>query len=342
MLLKKNNHLLPRLIIKNWQDKGGKIYSKNNNDYSEISYLDFSSKYYYSLGLKDDNLENRISKFEARIGNVIKKIKESSKAVLLTGKELELLKLFCVLSACRQHNTSPVILNDESGIYSNNNYILGVPLVKTQRKAVDATSKIIDEFERINTLPNDSMFENWSPAMNSNTTNSLLALGQHLSIIKSSSNNIMISDICAIIECTMDSDYLYTYVPISPCIALLLVKSEYYQTREDFESTKERFGRKYGNGNKDPFISTIFQNDESALLNNSYRRKLLVTNVPSEIDVPRYNSAFLSIHECDKTIFEMFNSIVYEDGKKIVYCSENDLELSRRKLQDRYISWDVG
>lgn len=338
MSLKKNNHLLPRLIIKNWQDKGGKIYSKNSKIHRKISSLDFSSKYYYSLGLKDDNLENRISKFETRIGYVIKKIKESPKAVLLTGKEIELLKLFCVLSACRQHNTSPVILDDESGMYSNNNYIFGVPLVKTQQEAVGITSEIIDEFERINALPNDSMFDNWSRIINSNTNNSFLALGQHLSIIKSSSNNIMVSDVCAIIECTMDSDYLYTYVPISPCLALLLVKSKYYQTREDFESTKERFGRKYGNGNKDPFISTIFQNDESALFNNSYRRKLLVTNVPSETDVPRYNFAFLSIHECDETLFEMLNSIVYEDGKKIVYCSENDLELSRCRLQDRYIS----
>ena len=40
----------------------------------------------------------------------------------LTGKELELLKLYCVLCGSRHSFTSEVIKEDVSGIYQSNNY----------------------------------------------------------------------------------------------------------------------------------------------------------------------------------------------------------------------------
>jgi len=121
--MKKNNHLLPRFIIKKWEKDEAKLYDKKSKNVREILKNDYSEKYYYSLGKEDDILENRIAKFETVIGRILKRIEDSDSSIKLSGKDLELLKLFCILSACRQENTSPLIKDDESGIYENNNYI---------------------------------------------------------------------------------------------------------------------------------------------------------------------------------------------------------------------------
>lgn len=336
--MKINNHLLPRLLLRNWEELGAHLFCKKNRKYRELTKSDFSSKYYYSLGKPDDTLENRIARFETRIGHILKKIKTATSTVLLTGKEIELVKLFCYLSACRQHNTSIVIKSDESGIYRNNNYLFGTPLVKTQDQAVSLTEEIIKEFERILTLPDDSLFNNWSGVILPMTNNTPLCQGMHISIIKSKGNNILVSDICAIIECTMDSDYLFTYVPISPKIALLLVKSKYYQSMRQFEYTKKRLGSKYGMGNADPYISEIFCEDESVLFDSCYTQDLNVTVIPSTIDVQSYKSAYLKIRNCNDISIQRLNSIMFEDGNKIVVCNKKDLDRAKSKLMIRKVT----
>jgi len=52
---------------------------------------------------------------------------------------------------------------------------------------------------------------------------------------------------------------LFTYVPASPRTVLLIVKSKYYDTPNEYFNTLYRFGKKYGNGNPDPFLSSIFR-----------------------------------------------------------------------------------
>lgn len=156
--IKKKNHLLPRMIIKRWEEKDGKIFDKENYLSREIDKLDYSEKYYYSLGKEDDVLENRISKFEAYVGNLLKRINISVTQIELTEKEMEMLKLYVLLQSCRTHNTSPVIISDESGIYQKNNYLFGVPLVETQESAVKLTSMICDEFDRIMQLDDSAKY----------------------------------------------------------------------------------------------------------------------------------------------------------------------------------------
>ncbi|WIF88301.1 DUF4238 domain-containing protein [Acholeplasma laidlawii] len=337
-MTKVNNHLLPRLIIRNWEELKAVLYDKKSNSYIKLTKNDFAEKYYYSLGEKDDKLETRISKFETRIGHILKKIKESNTVVSLSGKEIELLKLFCYLSACRQHNTSAVIKSDQSGIYKNNNYLFGTPLVNNQKDAVDLTDRIIDEFERIQSLSDDAIFDNWTGVIFPSTNNTYLCQGMHLSIIKSSKKSILVSDICAIIECTMDSDYLYTYIPISPEFALLLVKSKYYQNMDQFEYTKRRFGNKYGLGTIDPYISEMFYEDESVLFDSCSIKELNVTIVPTVVQVTKYNKAEIVINSCNDIVFKRFNSIMYEDGNKILVCKKEDLNKAKSKLNIRKVT----
>ena len=63
-MVKKNNHLLPRMVIKRWEEHNGKIYDKETKQIRDVEKLDYSKEYYYSLGKVDDELENRISVFE--------------------------------------------------------------------------------------------------------------------------------------------------------------------------------------------------------------------------------------------------------------------------------------
>ena len=61
----------------------------------------------------------------------------------------------------------------------------------------------------------------------------------HLCIFRNTENNIALSDVFAIIENTIDSDHLYTYIPVSPKTALFLVKTKYYITVENRDYVKE-------------------------------------------------------------------------------------------------------
>ena len=329
MVIKINNHLLPRLITKNWKQEKGKLYDKELEIKRNIQKLDYSEKYYYSLGKPDDALENRISKFENVITLILKKVNNAEKSIRLTGKEIELLKLFCVLAACRQDNTSSLIKGDESGIYADNNYIFGVPLIKTKEEAVKTTSSIIDDFEKISKLPKDTKFRNWSRVIEAEYSGSFYNLGQHLVILRNDNNSNIISDICAIIEYTMDSDYLFTYVPISPKTALVLVKSKYYDNLEEYIYTLKRFGSKYGNGKSDPYLSAIFENNEHILFNSYSSVRSAVHLKETYFKVKEYVEATVHIKSVSLNEIRQFNSVIFEDGKKILYTNEKELEFAK-------------
>lgn len=91
---KKYNHIYPDFHIQKWINNGGKIYNKNTKHIrGYIRQHDFTVSYYYSLGEKNSELEDRISVFETYISPLIKKIDQSEKSVRLSAKELEILKL---------------------------------------------------------------------------------------------------------------------------------------------------------------------------------------------------------------------------------------------------------
>jgi len=94
------------------EKEDGKLYNKENKSDQKVHREDYSKKYYYSLGRVDDFLENRIAVFESVIAPILKRIEESNNSIKLLGKEMELLKLFCVLAACRQENISSLIKSD--------------------------------------------------------------------------------------------------------------------------------------------------------------------------------------------------------------------------------------
>lgn len=310
MVIKKKNHILPRMVIKRWEKCNGKIFEKELNRVRKIQKKDFSVEYYYSLGKEDDELENRISKFECYIASVLKKINDSEQEVVLNVKEIEILKLYAVLQSCRNHNTSPVIKEDESGIYLNNNYLFGVCLVETQEDAVNITKKICDEFDKIIKLNDNDVYE------------SSLCYGMHLVLAYNNSNAFLISETTAIIECSMDSDYMFTYIPISPNISLILAKTKYFYDYASIENTKIRFGNKYGNGIPDPYLSNVL--DDYKLIYNGKKM------TDGKVCIKYINLS--------KNEINCLNSIIYEDGQKILYSSEQYLESAKRKCNIRIVN----
>lgn len=275
--------------------------------------LDYSKEYYYSLGKVDDELENRISLFESYIGKILKQLNEATNnEITLSEKDMEILKLYVVLQSCRNDNTSPYIIDDESGFYQNNRYLFGVPLVSTQDSAVKLTTLICDEFERIKKLDSSVGYSYDFRFLQGGTINSRICWGLHLVIVNNPELEFIVSETTAVIECTMDGDYLYTYVPVSPKTGLLLVKSKYYYTEELIEYTKARFGRKYGNGYPDPYLSDVIK--DSKLIFNGIAKDGKVT--------------LKLINLSKEEIYEL-NSVIYEDGHKILYSNEKSLEESK-------------
>ncbi len=309
MAIKINNHLLPRMVIKRWEENNGKIFDKEENKIRKVNKYDYSEKYYYSLGKKDDELENRISTFESYIGNILKQLNEAQSSIELTKKDIEILKLYVILQSCRNNNTSPVIKNDESDIYLNNNYLFGVPLVTTQEEAVQVTTKICDEFNRIKNL-NDNI----------NERTSSFCYELHLVIVANENNKFIISETTSIIECTMDSNYLFAYVPISPKLGLILTNSKYYFSEKDIEFTKQRFGNKYGNGKPDSYLSELLSDN-----------KLVYNGTETN------NKIKLNFIKLAKEEIYSLNSIIYEDGNKILFCNESSLEEAKNKNPVREI-----
>ena len=311
---KVHNHLLPRMVIKRWESANGKIFSKSDESSSSrsVKHYDYSKPYYYSLGKEDSLLEDRISLFEAYVGELFKKINEANDSIIISEKDMEILKLYVILQSCRNENTSSYIKSDESDIYRNNNYIQGVPLLSSQEDVVEFTNSVCDEFERIKNIGDGYDYSYDYKIFNPKCLNSYLSFGLHLVIVSNSTNSFMVSETTAVIECTMDGDYLYTYVPISPKIGLMLVKSRYFIDKEKIEYTKIRFGNKYGNGFPDPWLSHAIR--DKKLIYNGKTENHLVT-----LDIVKLST------------FEIYclNSVIYEDGKRILYCNEEALEKAK-------------
>lgn len=306
-MVKKNNHLLPRMVIKRWEEHNGKIYDKETKQIRDVEKLDYSKEYYYSLGKVDDELENRISVFEGYIGQILKQLNEATDKVKLSEKDMEILKLYVCLQSCRNDNTSTYIIEDESGIYQNNNYIFGVPLISTQDEAIKVTSLICDEFEKIKKLDNKSKYNYDYRFMTVNGINSLLGFGLHLVIVNNDKNEFLISETTAVIECTIDGDYLFTYVPVSPKIGLILAKSKYFYTRETIEYTKNRLGMEHC-GFPDTYLSEILEDG-----------KLIFNGIIKDGEVT------FDIVRLDMSEIIKLNTVIYEDGQKILFSNEDAL-----------------
>ncbi|MDR2201319.1 MAG: DUF4238 domain-containing protein [Clostridiales bacterium] len=336
---KQYNHIYPWLHIKKWAAFDGKIFNKSKKQSHRIKLRreknsTFTIKYYYSLGEPNDELENRIELFEVYIGDLIKKIDEAESSILLNRKEIELLKLYVALCACRQHNTTEVIKDDQSKVYRSNNYGIGVPRVATQKDAVVLTNMIIDDFERIKKLPDNKVCGSLDAIYNAEQS-SVFTRGQHLCIFRSETSKICVSNVCSIIENTMDSDYLYCYTPISPRTALLLVKSEYYYDKETFEYTKIRFGATYGgHGPIDSHISEILgrynEFDSESELFCSYRESFLKDCSESVCTSREQDKAAVKISNIPDFLIQLFNSIFYEDGDEFIYLKDEELEFAQK------------
>ncbi|MGM9880993.1 MAG: DUF4238 domain-containing protein [Bacilli bacterium] len=305
---KKNNHLLPRMVIKRWEEHNGKIFDKETNQIREVEQLDYSKEYYYSLGKVDDELENRISVFEGYIGRILKQLNEATDKVELSEKDMEILKLYACLQSCRNDSTSSYINEDESGIYQNNNYIFGTPVISTQDEAVKLTTLICDEFERIKKLDNNMKYNYNYRFMNFGGINSMMVMGLHLVIVGNDSNEFLVSETTAVVECTLDGDYLFTYVPVSPKIGLILAKSKYFYTKDEIENTKVRLGMKYG-GWPDPYLSEVLDDE-----------KLIFYGKPNSGKVT------FKIVKLDITEIVKLNTVIYEDGHKILFSNEDALK----------------
>ncbi len=333
--MKQNNHLYPAFHIRKWIGQGGRIYDKDEAVDNRIRRVnprkDFSAKYYYSLGEKDDGLENRISSFEREIAPLIEQIDDATKSVNLTRKQLELLKLYCSLCANRHANTCEVIKSDESGIYRSNNYLIGTHRIETQNDAVEVTAMIVNEFERKKAISKETNNDNNKQYLNAFT------FGLHLAIFRSEAPILMISDRFCILENTIDSDHLYSYIPISPRTALLLVKSKYYYDFDHFESTCIRFGNKYGLGTPDPYLSDLL-GAEVGLYEDRLFRAAFKDELMTEPADDTCESLYVKIQHLPKEVFRLFNSIYCEDGKIILYCDKEELEFAlSHKLKCRDI-----
>ena len=233
---------------------------------------------------------------------------------------MEILKLYAILQSCRNDNTSSYINKDEFGIYQNNNYIFGVPLISTQDEAVKLTSLICNEFERIKKLNSNIKYNYDYQLMNFDGINSRMGCGLHLVIVGNDKNEFLVSETTAVIECTIDGDYLFTYVPISPKIGLILAKSKYFYTRDQIDYTKKRLGTKY-NGYPDPYLSVVLKDEK--LVFNGIEKDSMIT---------------FDIVKLDMKEITALNSVIYEDGQKILFSNEDALNNAKISNPSRKLS----
>lgn len=328
-IVKKYNHYYSRFHIKKWQENNGKIFDKTKESKRRIVInKDFTKEYYYSENEPNNELEDRIGDFEAYIGSIIKKVDTAQDSAQLTGKEYEILKLYCVLCANRHHFATEVIKNDESGIYRSNNYLYGVYSVKDKEEALNMTRFILEEFERLK-KQSEVQATIYSPIISYYPCVS--TIGLHLEILKRDKPDIIISDRCCLTENTLDSDYLYTYVPVSPYTALFLIKSKYYLDFATFKYTKERFGRKYGGGMPDPYLSVVFRGREQLLFSSAYWIRSNVHVFEVYLPQQRAYQVTLKIKDMPTGIVKQMNSMLCEDGDLILYCDKTALETALKE-----------
>lgn len=338
-----NSHFIPNFHLKKWMHIGASIFDKAKEksirltNASSIRY--FSQKFYYSHE-NDDTLEKRLAKFEAFISHLIIKIDGAENAVTLTGKELYLLKLYCYLCACRQDNTTEVIKSDESGIYQSNHYLWGIPQIHGKDNIIQFTESIVAEFERV---INDKAFvslEDFSPIINMTIFDNHIRLNLkklHLCIFRNDDSNIALSDVFAVIENTIDSDHLYTYIPVSPKTALFLVKTKYYITAERIFESRNRLAQNNG-AYADPYLSVIFEHEELKLVCSYYLVRSAVHVKETYLPKTDFSNVTIQIRNLSNVIVDKLNSIMYEDCHYFVYKNTEQLEKSKISVPDRVIT----
>ena len=139
-------------------------------------------------------------------------------------------------------------------------------------------------------------------------------------IVSNSKDSFLVSETTAVMECDMDGNYLYTYVPVSPRKGLILAKSKYFQDDETIKQTKIRFGYKYGLGIPDEYLSLII--DDHKLINNVEQSGTSLT---------------FKVIELSDEETKSLNSIIYQGGKKILYCNKETLEQAKTPLLGRNV-----
>jgi len=350
--MKINNHYLPRFHIKKWKDLGGKLYNKNTDRTRKINQLDFSKKNYYSTD-GTDSLENRIAKFESYISEIIRKIDGENESINLTGKQLYLLKLYCAFCSYRHQFTSEVIIEDDFAMYKSNNYLWGVRRYTEKKDILYITEEIVKVYEIVEQDSNFDHLESFTSILPSKKMlaigNPTLALyGQHLAIIRSEEKWMCISERCAIIENTLDSDHLFTYVPVSPKTALLLVKTKYYLDQKKYDESRKRLSLKNGGYRPDPYLSVIFgscasRNYDSSLFCSYYKPFVKSMVHVGETFLPNndYSRVTVKINTIPKLIIDNFNAIFYQDGSKFIHINDEQLIRARTLPTDyRHITMD--
>ena len=136
----------------------------------------------------------------------------------------------------------------------------------------------------------------------------------HLVIVSNPDKSFLVSETTAIIECDIDGNFLYTYVPVSPNKALILAKSKYFNDEETINQTKIRLGT----GIPDEYLSCLI--DDYKLINTAKQSGSELT---------------FDIIELSKTEARVLNSIIYEDGDKILFCNQEALEQAKTSLECR-------
>ena len=131
---------------------------------------------------------------------------------------------------------------------------------------------------------------------------------------------------------TIDSNYLYTYVPISPKTSLLLINSSYYNELNSYYSKLDEYD--------DPYLSLLFNYEEDILF-HSYNHVRSNVHINEEyLFVEKYNMARVLIDKVSEDIFKDFNSIIYSDGTKILFTNEKGLnDAKENKLLYRKITF---
>lgn len=294
--------------------------------------------YFYSDDCSDE-LENRLSKFECYIAPLITKIDCEEALVSITGKELYLLKLYCFLCACRQDNTTEVIVDDKSGYYRSNNYLFGIPQIHGKENIIAFTDSVVSEFERVNADKAFIDLEDFTQLIDSAKFDNEIRVNLknlHLCILRNESCNIAFSDVFAIIENTMDGDHLYTYIPMSPKTAFCLVKTKYYLDKTCLECNKHRLPSNNG-GTIDEHLSSLFQADENDLLCTYYQERCAITINESYITKTDFSNVKVAIKKISDEVIDYFNSIMFEDCNLFIFKDEDQLNKSKRKLEDSHV-----
>lgn len=334
---KTKNHLIPAFHIRKWIDGKRVLYNTKQNTYSELTQdIFFEENYYDAAGERE--LEDRISTFEAYVGKLIKKIDDCDGEVKLKGNDLTILKFYCMFCACRQEKTTEIILDDDFGMYRSNNYLFGVPRLTEKKEVISFVKLLLDEFDMAKKPENFNFYSllNRFQRVFTNARNSIhmSMINLHLSIVRSENEGLLIGDVFAIIENTIDSDHLYTYIPMSPKTGFLLVKTKYYKDYNTLEYSKRRLASNNG-GVKDPYLSVVFASSMERELICSYSyEELFVSIKPMFIERKNYDLVSVEIVKISRSSEFMLNGVMVNDSEYVIVQDKRIVDFANKNIMD--------